>query len=71
MLLFRSEEHLERWIRGGARPRGETMSLDQQWCLAREWFRGRHLPAWRKRSAAQAEEILRSAGLGGDFWRLA
>ncbi len=71
MLLFRSEEHLDRWLADGARPRGETMSLEQQWHLAREWFRGRHRPEWRKRTAAEAAEVLRSAGLTGDFWRLA
>jgi hypothetical protein len=70
MLLFRSEEHVERWLAGGGRPRGATLTLDQQWELARTWFRGRHLPEWRKRTAAEAEEVFRSVGLAGDFWRL-
>lgn len=71
MLLFRSEEHLGRWLADGTRPRGETVTLDQQWRLAREWFRGRHLPGWRKRSPAEAEAVFRAAGLDGGFWRLA
>lgn len=70
MLLFRSEEHVERWLADGSRPRGETLTLDQQWRLANEWFRGRHLPGWRRRSAAEAEGVFRDAGLTGDFWRL-
>ncbi len=70
MLLFRSGEHLARWLEDPVRPCGETMTLDQQWHLAREWFRGRHLPGWRKRTPAEAEAVLRSAGLAGDFWRL-
>lgn len=70
MLLFRSEEHLDRWLADGTRPRGEAMPLDRQWRLARDWFRGRHLPEWRKRTAAEAEAVFRSAGLDGDFWRL-
>lgn len=69
MLLFRSEEHLERWASSG-RPRGATLTLDKQWRLAQEWFRGRDLPEWRKRTAAEAEAVFRAAGLGGDFWRL-
>ena len=69
MLLFRSEEHVERWVARG-RPRGATLSLQQQWRLAQAWFRGRHLPEWRKRTPAEAEEVLRGAGLTGDFWRL-
>lgn len=70
MLLFRSGEHVDRWLADRSRPRGETMTLDRQWHLAREWFRGRHLPEWRKRTAAEAEGVFRSAGLTGDFWRL-
>jgi hypothetical protein len=70
MLLFRSEEHLERWLADGRRPRGERLTLDQQWRLARAWFAGRHRPEWRRRSAAEAEELLASVGLTGDFWRL-
>ena len=70
MLLFRSEEHLERWLLSPAHPRGETLGLDRQWELARRWFAGRHLPGWRKRTAAQAEEVFRSVGLTSDFWRL-
>lgn len=69
MLLFRSEEHVERWVARG-RPRGATLTLEQQWRLARSWFAGRHLPEWRKRTASDAEEVFRSAGLTGDFWRL-
>lgn len=70
MLLFRSEEHLERWLSSGDHPRGARLTMDQQWALARAWFAGRHLPGWRKRSAEEAHEVFRSAGLSGDFWRL-
>lgn len=69
MLLFRSEEHVEAWVATG-RASGATLTLEQQWRLAQAWFRGRHLPGWRKRTAAQAEDVFRSAGLTGDFWRL-
>lgn len=70
MLLFRSEEHLERWLASGDHPRGERMTIEQQWTLAQAWFAGRDRPEWRKRSAAEAEEVFASAGLIGDFWRL-
>lgn len=70
MLLFRSEEHLERWLADGRRPRGEALTLERQWLLAREWFRGRHLPGWQKRTAAEAESVFRAAGLTSNFWRL-
>ena len=70
MLLFRSEEHVDAWVASG-RPRGATITLGQQWGLARAWFGGRHLPEWRKRTAAEAEAVFRSVGLSGPFWALA
>lgn len=70
MLLFRSEDHLEAWLASGERPRGEVLTLDRQWALAARWFAGRNEPTWRKRTAAEAEALFRSVGLGGDFWRL-
>ena len=69
MLAFRSEEHLERWLDTG-QPRGERMSIAQQWLLARTWFAGRDRPEWTKRTAAEAEALFADAGLTRDFWRL-
>ena len=70
MLLFRSEEHLSRWVASGDPPRGERMTLAQQWKLAQDWFTGRDRPEWHKRTPAEAEAIFRAAGLTSDFWRL-
>ena len=68
MLLFRSEEHLQRRLDLG-HPRGETMSVEQQWQLARRWFAGRDRPEWAKRSPQEAQQILGDVGLTGEFWR--
>ena len=68
MLVFRSGEHLKRWTAAG-NPAGETMTVEQQWTIAREWFAGRHLEAWSKRSPEEAEAILRRAGLTSPFWK--
>jgi hypothetical protein len=70
MLVFRSEEHVERWLASGEHPDGARMTIDQQWDLARRWFAGRDRPEWTKRSAEQAHEIFEAVGLTGDFWRL-
>ena len=70
MLLFRSEDHLARWLEDPSRPKGESFSLEQQWTLAQRWFAGRHLPKWHKRTAEEAEAVFRSVGLTSDFWRL-
>ena len=67
MLLFRSEEHLERW----PGPRGAILSLDTAWKLAQAWFgTDRRLPEWRRRTADEIRELFASLGLTGDFWRL-
>lgn len=70
MLLFRSEEHLERWTREQELPPGRTLSLPQQWDLAREWYSNRMDPEWRRRTPEEAEEVFGRVGLKGDFWRL-
>jgi hypothetical protein len=70
MLLFRSEEHLSRWLAEDEHPAGARMTTQQQWQLARGWFAGRDKPEWRKRSPDEAHEIFQAAGLTGDFWRL-
>jgi hypothetical protein len=70
MLLFRSEEHLEGWYRGQGIPRGATLTLEQQWELARIWYADRMSPDWRRRTAEEAEAVFARLGLAGDFWRL-
>ena len=69
MRIFRSEEHLQRWLEQG-NPKGERLSVEQQWTLAQRWFKGRHLPEWQPRTAEQAEGVFRSVGLTSDFWKL-
>ena len=71
MLLFRSEEHIDRWNEAQGRERGDTMSLDQQWALAQAWYPDRLRVDWHRRSPAEAQELFDHIGLTGDFWRLA
>ena len=70
MLLFRSEEHVEAWYRTRGIPGGATLTLEQQWELARIWYADRLSPAWRRRTVEEAEAVFASIGLTGDFWRL-
>lgn len=69
MLLFRSEEHLERWRRERGIERGATLSLQQQWQLADAWYAGRLDRAWQRRSPDEAEAVFESVGLTGTFWQ--
>lgn len=68
MTLFRSEEHLGRWLDG--RERGGTMPLRTLRALADAWYGDRLSPTWRPRSREQSQAILDGLGLAGTVWRL-
>jgi hypothetical protein len=63
MLLFRSEEDIDG-------PRGGVMTIAQLHELATRWYGDRLDPAWRPRTIAQSQAILREVGLTGPFWSL-
>jgi hypothetical protein len=68
MNLFRSEEHIARWL-GGREP-GATITVAKLAELAHAWWHDRLAPDWvpdtRERNAA----ILERLGLTGAFWQL-
>ena len=51
MLLFRSEEHIDRWSERTGIPRGESFSLKQGWTLARALYADRMSPTWQRKTA--------------------
>jgi hypothetical protein len=69
MNLFRSEEHIERWL-GGRRP-GATISAQKLCDLAFAWWDTRLRPDWRPRTRDENMAILDRLGLVGAFWELA
>jgi len=71
MLLFRSEEHVDRWCAQWHMPRGALLSLDTAWKLAAAWYTpDRRHPDWRRRTLEETEALLVELGLTGDFWAL-
>jgi hypothetical protein len=68
MNLFRSEEHIDRWL--GEREPGETIPVTKLSELAHAWWSDRLPPAWRPHTREQNQAILDRLGLVGDFWRL-
>lgn len=70
MLFFRSEEHVRTWYQKRGTTTGETLTLSQQWELARVWYADRLSPDWRRRTPEEAEDVFTSLGLTGLFWRL-
>ena len=70
MSLFRSEEHLDRWLKKTGNTRGAVVPLEQVWRLARAWYVDPRDRRWRPRSIEQSQAVIASAGLTGDFWEL-
>ncbi len=68
MLIFRSEDHVDRWLAG--RPAGATIPLETLAALATAWWSSRLDPDWRPRSRAENQAILDGLGLTGPFWDL-
>lgn len=68
MNLFRSEEHVERWL--GDRKPGATISVTILSELARDWWSDRLSPEWRPHTRDHNQAVLDRLGLTGGFWRL-
>ena len=68
MNLFRSEEHIARWL--GPRTPGATIPAQTLCDLARAWWDTRLDRDWRPRSREDNQAILDSLGLLGPFWTL-
>jgi aryl-alcohol dehydrogenase-like predicted oxidoreductase len=69
MNLFRSEEHIERWLAG--RGPGATITATKLGELAKAWWGDRVSPDWVPHTREQNQAVLDRLGLTGPFWRLA
>jgi hypothetical protein len=68
MNLFRSEEHIQRWL--GRREAGATIPVGKLSELAHAWWSDRLAPGWIPHTREQNQAILDQLGLTGEFWRL-
>ena len=68
MLLFRSEDHVDRWLAG--RKPGATIPVSKLADLAEAWWGDRLDPDWRPHTREQNQAILDGLGLTGRFWNL-
>jgi hypothetical protein len=68
MNLFRSEEHVARWL--GRREPGATISVTKLSELSHAWWDDRVSPGWMPHTRDQNQAILDSLGLTEGFWRL-
>ncbi|MGI9078710.1 MAG: hypothetical protein ACR2G6_15480 [Gemmatimonadaceae bacterium] len=70
MLLFRDEEHVDRWCEPRDLARGAVMTPQQAWRLAYGWYKDKVKPEWRRHTVEETESLLGSVGLTGEFWKL-
>jgi len=68
MLLFQSEEWIDRWCKRNKLERGETLSVAQVWNLSKLWYHNRLSVDYHGRSVEQVAEIFKQAGLTSAFW---
>jgi hypothetical protein len=68
MNLFRSEEHIDRWL--GGRARGATMPITKLSQLAQAWWSDRLSRDWTPHTREQNMRILERLGLTDEFWQL-
>ncbi len=68
MNLFRSEEHIAKWL--GSRSPGATIGVSKLSELAHEWWGNRIEPKWTPRTLEQNQAILTDLGLTDPFWSL-
>jgi hypothetical protein len=61
---------VDAWCARTGHPRGYSMSFARMWTLARVWYPGRGDAGWRGRAPEEAQAVLESVELTGDFWRL-
>ncbi len=71
MLLFLSEEHVEKWLKDWHLPRGAILSLHQCWHLAKALYSpDRREPKWRRLTVDEYEALFAGLGLTSSFWNL-
>jgi len=70
MLLFRSEQHVDRWCKQWKLLRGGILSLAQGWRLSQLWYGDRLSPDWQPMTADQEQAVLGEVGLTEEFWAL-
>ena len=68
MLLFRSEESINRWCEAHNVRRRPLVNVEQLWHLAVTWYGNRLTAESRRPGVDEMVDIFASIGLTGPFW---
>ena len=70
MLLFRSEEWIDKWCQHNHLERGEVLTIQQVWEFSKPWYENRLALDYHGRSPERVTEIFEQAGLRSEFWHV-
>jgi hypothetical protein len=70
MLLFRSEEWIDKWCQRNNFERGEVLTIQQVWELSKLWYANRMSLDYHGRSPEQVAKVFRQVGLTSKFWHV-
>lgn len=70
ILFFGSDAEVDAWCARRNIPLGQALPMEHAWRLAQAWYGDYLSPAWRRRSAAEAQAVFDDLGLTGPFWTL-
>tara|TARA_Y100000385_G_scaffold287887_2_gene353175 strand:- start:3530 stop:4210 length:681 start_codon:yes stop_codon:yes gene_type:complete len=70
MLVFESEEQIDKWSKKHNIPKGDIQPIDRIWNFSKKWY-GNHLnPDWAKWTIEEAKEMFREFELNDRIWKL-
>ncbi len=68
MLLFQSEEWVDKWCKRNHLEHGEILTIGQVWELSKLWYSNRMSVDFHGRNMEQVAEVFRQTGLMSKFW---
>jgi hypothetical protein len=68
MLLFRSEETVEKWCAENSMPKRPLIDMNQLWQLAVQWYANRITVDSRRPAPGEIVGIFSAIGLDEPFW---
>jgi len=68
MLLFQSEEWVDKWCNRNSLKRGEVLTIQQVWELSKLWYQNRLSIDFHGRSIEEVSGIFKQVGLTSQFW---
>jgi hypothetical protein len=61
---------VDRWCGRWRQPRGEVITLEQLWRLARAWYHDRMEFDWRRKTPEEIDALWAELGFTSSFWQL-